>query len=169
MDQHDPPGTGRPAGIAPAAGAPGLNVSTDLLSGLLFAALGTGALYISWRYPAGTAQRMGPGYFPHLVSGLLVALGAILIARSWFRPGETIAIVDLRPLLFVLIGTCAFGLLIERAGFIAACVAVVVTSRLARPDFRFLEVLLLAAGLAACSAALFVYALGLSVRLLPPF
>jgi hypothetical protein len=148
-------------------GSGGLLLSTDLLSGLLFAALGIGALYISWRYPAGTAARMGPGYFPHLVSGLLALLGGILIVRSWFRPGATIAILDLRPLLFVLIGTCAFGLLIERGGFLLACVAVVVASRLARPDFKLLEVLLLAAGLAAGSAALFVYALGLSVRLLP--
>jgi hypothetical protein len=131
--------------------------------------LGAGALYISWRYPAGTAARMGPGYFPHMVSGLLVLLGGILIVRSWFRPGETIAIVDLRPLLFVLAGTIAFGLLIERAGFLAASVALVTASRLARPDFRALEVLLLATGLAACAALLFVYALGLSVRLLPPY
>jgi hypothetical protein len=144
-----------------------LLLSTDLLSGLLFAALGAGALYISWRYPAGTAARMGPGYFPHLVSSLLVLLGGILIVRAWFRPGETIAILDLRPLLFVLLGTVAFGLLIERAGLIAASVVVVVASRLARPDFRPLEVLLLAAGLAAAAALLFVYALGLSVRLLP--
>jgi hypothetical protein len=144
-----------------------LLLSTDLLSGLLFAALGAGALYISWRYPAGTAARMGPGYFPHLVSSLLVLLGCILIVRAWFRPGETIAILDLRPLLFVLLGTVAFGLLIERAGLIAASAVVVVASRLARPGFRPVEVLLLAAGLAGGAALLFVYALGLSVRLLP--
>ena len=94
-------------------------------------------------------------------------LGGILIVRAWFRPGETIAIVDLRPLLFVLLGTVAFGLLIERAGLIAASVAVIVAGRLARPDFRFLEVLLLAVGLAGGAALLFVTALGLSVRLLP--
>ena len=167
MDQRNEPGADRPLGVDPTVGAPRLILSTDLLSGLLFAALGAGALYISWRYPAGTAARMGPGYFPHMVSGLLVLLGGILIIRSWFRPGETVAIVDLRPLLFVLLGTGVFGLLIERAGFIAACVALIVASRLARPDFKIAEVLLLAAGLAACSAALFVYALGLSVRLLP--
>ena len=144
-----------------------LLLSTDLLSGLLFAALGAGALYISWRYPAGTAARMGPGYFPHLVSSLLVLLGGILIVRAWFRPGETIAALDLRPLMFVLLGTLAFGLLIERAGLIAASAVVVVASRLARPGFRAVEVLLLAAGLAGGAALLFVYALGLSVRLLP--
>lgn len=166
MDQRNKPGTDRPVGTDLAA-SPKLLLSTDLLSGLLFAGLGAGALYISWRYPAGTAARMGPGYFPHLVSGLLVLLGGILVIRSWFRPGETIAIVDLRPLLFVLIGTIAFGLLIERAGFIAACVALIVAGRLARPDFRIVEVFLLAAALTACAVALFVYALGLSVRLLP--
>ena len=157
----------KPGDDSASAGPSAFLLSTDLLSGLLFTALGVGALCISWRYPAGTAARMGPGYFPHLISGLLVFLGTILIVRSWFRPGETIAIIDLRPLLFVLLGTIAFGLLIERAGFIAACVVLIVASRLARPDFRIVEVLLLATGLAACSAALFIYALGLSVRLLP--
>jgi putative tricarboxylic transport membrane protein len=156
-----------PGDASSPTGNASLLLSTDLLSGLLFAALGAGALYISWRYPAGTAARMGPGYFPHLVSSLLVLLGGILMLRAWFRPGETIAILDLRPLLFVLLGTVAFGLLIERAGLIAASAMVVVASRFARPGFRPVEVLLLAAGLAGGAALLFVYALGLSVRLLP--
>jgi hypothetical protein len=149
-------------------GSPGrLILSTDLLSGLLFVGLGAGALYVSWGYPAGTAERMGPGYFPHLVGGLLVALGAILVVRSWIRPGETIEIIDLRPLIFVLAGTIAFGVLLERVGLLLASVVLIVASRLARPDFRIVEVLALGLGLAAVSAALFVYALGLSVRLLP--
>lgn len=144
-----------------------LRVSTDLLSGLLFAALGATALYVSWRYPAGTAARMGPGYFPHLVGGLLLLLGSILAARALVRPGERVGTLDLRPLVFVLIATCAFGFLIERAGLLAASLVLVVAARLARPDFKLAEVLLLAAVLAAGVAALFVYALGMNVRLLP--
>jgi putative tricarboxylic transport membrane protein len=144
-----------------------LRLSTDLLSGLLFAALGATALYVSWRYPAGTAARMGPGYFPHLVGGLLLLLGGILALRALWRPGERVGTLDLRPLVFVLIATCSFGFLIERAGLLVAGVVLVVAARLARPDFRLLEVLLLAVGLAACATLLFVYALGMNVRLLP--
>jgi hypothetical protein len=145
----------------------GLRLSSDLLSGLLFALLGAAALYISWRYPAGTPARMGPGYFPHLVGGLLTLLGGILIVRSWFRPGELVDVISLRPLLFVLIGTVSFGALIERTGLLPASIVLIIAGRLARPDFRIVEVLLLAIGLATAAALLFVYALGLSVKLHP--
>jgi putative tricarboxylic transport membrane protein len=148
-------------------GAPALKLSSDLLSGLLFTLLGVGALYVSWQYPAGTAARMGPGYFPHLVSGLLTLLGVILILRSWFQPGEFVDAINLRPLLFVLIGTVSFGVLIERTGLLPASIVLIIAGRLARPDFKIAEVLLLAVGLAAAAALLFVYALGLGVKLHP--
>jgi hypothetical protein len=98
---------------------------------------------------------------------LLTLLGGILIVRSWFRPGELVDVISLRPLLFVLIGTVSFGALIERTGLLPASVVLIIAGRLARPDFRIVEVLLLAIGLAAAAALLFVYALGLSVKLHP--
>jgi hypothetical protein len=159
--------SGEDASASADGDSPGLKLSSDLLSGLLFTLLGAAALYISWRYPTGTAARMGPGYFPRLVGGLLTLLGGILIVRSWFRPGEVIEVINLRPLVFVLLGTVAFGVLIERTGLLPASIVLIIAGRLARPDFRIVEVLLLSVGLAAGAALLFAYALGLSVKLHP--
>ena len=139
----------------------------DFAAGLIYILAGGGFSLGALNYKLGEPARMGPGYFPHLVGGLLLLLGTILAVRALFRPGERVGTLDLRPLLFVLIATCAFGFLIERAGLLVASVILVVAARLARPDFRLIEVLLLAAVLAACVAALFVYALGMNVRLLP--
>src|SRR5262249_12825477 len=144
-----------------------VKLSTDFLSGLFFATLGAAALYISWRYPAGTAARMGPGYFPHMVASLLILLGGVLVVRSLFKPGETVAEIDLRPLLFVLLATLSFWILIEHAGYLIASAAVIVLARFARPDYRPLEVAVLAIGLSAISAFLFSYLLGMNYRLFP--
>jgi len=142
-----------------------IRLSTDLLTGLLFLALGGFAIIYGWNYPVGSAVRMGPGYYPLLVSCGLALLGTILIIRSFFLPGETIGTIALRPLLFVLIGTLVFGLLVERTGFVLASIVLVFAARLADRDFRFTEVALLAALLIALIAGLFW--LGLSLPLKP--
>ena len=142
-----------------------VRLSTDLLTGLLFLALGGFAIVYGWHYPIGTAARMGPGYYPLAVSLGLVLLGAVLIIRSFFVASETIGSIALRPLIFVLLGTLAFGLLVERTGFVIASFVVVFAARLADRDFRLIEVTLLAAFLVAFVGALFW--LGLSLPLKP--
>jgi Tripartite tricarboxylate transporter TctB family len=143
----------------------GMRLSTDLLTGLLFLALGGFAIVYGWHYPTGTAARMGPGYYPLLVSSGLIVLGAILFIRSFIWPGENVGTITLRPLFFVLLGTFVFGLLVERTGFVLASFVLVFAARLADRDFRLVEVALLAAVLVAFVAALFW--LGLSLPLKP--
>src|SRR5918998_1360991 len=65
-----------------------IRLSTDLLTGLLFLALGAFAMIYGSRYSLGTAARMGPGYYPLLASsGLLLVVAARLADRE-FRPLE---------------------------------------------------------------------------------
>lgn len=143
-----------------------MRLTTDLLTGLLFLALGGFVIIYGMRYPIGSAVRMGPGYFPLLTSILLVLLGVVLVARSYVRPGKTIGTLALRPLLVVLTATLAFGLLIERTGFLVASVVLVFVSRFADRGFRFGEVAALAIFLTALIAAIFRYGLGLPLRML---
>ena len=109
-----------------------IRLSTDLLTGLLFLALGAFAMVYGSRYPLGTAARMGPGYYPLLASSGLVLLGLVLVVRSFVTTttGE-VGSVNLRPLVLILIGTLAFGLLIDRAGLIIAGLGLVFAARLA--------------------------------------
>ena len=66
----------------------------------------------------------------------------------------------------MLAGVLAFGLLIERLGLLAAGILLVLAARAAERGFGVLETALLAVGLTLGAAALFVYGLGLPIKLL---
>ena len=141
-----------------------LRLSTDLATGILFIALGAFALAYGWRYAVGTTARMGPGYFPLLISTGLLLIGAILVARSLFTAGDVVGAVAWRPLVLVLAGVFAFGLLIDRAGLLAAGILLIVAARLADRDLRPVETTLLAIGLTAVTGAVFLHGLGLPIK-----
>jgi hypothetical protein len=144
-----------------------IRLSSDLLTGLLFLALGAFAMIYGSRYSLGTAARMGPGYYPLLASSGLVLLGVVLVVRSFLAATEPVGAVNLRPLLLILAGTLTFGLLLDRGGFILAALLLVFAVRLADRGFRFLEVAALAAFLLAFTLATFRYGLGMPLRLWP--
>lgn len=143
-----------------------VRVSTDLLTGVLFVALGGFAIVYGSRYSLGTAARMGAGYFPLLISCGLLLIGTILIVRASLGAGEALGAIGWRPLVLVLAGVLAFGLLIDRLGLLAAGILLVLAARGADRGFGVLEAALLAAGLTLGAAALFIYGLGLPLRLL---
>ena len=61
--------------------------SKDFLAGILFVAFGLFGLWLARTLPAGTASAMEAGYFPRLVCGLLVAIGALLAVVSLLPGG----------------------------------------------------------------------------------
>ena len=144
-----------------------IRLSTDLLSGVLFLALGAFAMVYGSRYGLGTAARMGPGYYPLLASSGLILIGLVLVVRSLLRTTEEVGEINVRPLVLVLAGTLAFGLLIDRIGFIIASVVMVIAARLGERGFKPVEVALLALGLVAFTLAIFRYGLGMPLKLWP--
>jgi hypothetical protein len=142
--------------------------SSDLLTAILFLALGFAALFYSGtHYALGTPSRMGAGFFPTLLSIGLIFIGVILLLQTFFDQDEAVGEIDVRVVLFVLAGTFLFGLLIESAGLLVASAALVLAARIADRGFNVIETLVLAAGLFALSAGLFRYALGMPLHLLP--
>lgn len=143
-----------------------VRLTTDFLTGLLFLAFGLFVIVYGSRYSLGTTARMGPGYYPLIASSGLSILGVILIGRSVVKgTGDALSGISLRPLIMILVGTAAFGLLIERAGFLAAAIALVVLTRFAEKEPRLAETAALALGLTAFTTAIFWYALGMPLRL----
>jgi lysylphosphatidylglycerol synthetase-like protein (DUF2156 family) len=141
-----------------------IRMSTDILTGILFLGVSIGAVtIIGTSYSLGTASRMGPGFFPLIVSVMLGILGAILVARSILSQTESVGIVDLRPLLLVLASTLFFGLAIESLGLAVAGIVLVFGARLAGREFKVVEVTVLAVTLVAACILLFGYALGLNL------
>ena len=118
-------------------------------------------------YSLGTAGKMGPGYFPLLLGGLLAALGAMLISRSLALSGEPVARFHVLPLAIIAAAVCLFGALIEPLGLVLSLVVLTLMSASAGPQFRLLETLALTAMLIVFSVGVFVYALGLPLNIWP--
>jgi hypothetical protein len=140
----------------------------DFWSGLLFGGLGlSAALYAATHYNMGTAVRMGPAYFPTWVGGIVALLGAVLVVRSLRLDGPPKPPIHWRPTLFILGASIVFGYLLKPLGMVLATVLLVVGSAAGGHEFRWREVLLLAAGLAVFSVGVFVYGLGLPFPMWP--
>lgn len=138
----------------------------DVWAGLMLIGIGAAAMLIARSYPFGTALRMGPGYFPMMIGGLLIVFGLIVLG-SGLRESETISgSWSLRALVIVPLSLVLFGLLMAHAGFVPALLVLIIGSATATTEFRPIEVLLFAIALTALSVAVFVYALGLPYPLL---
>jgi hypothetical protein len=132
----------------------------DFWSGILFIAFGCAGLWFGRDYIVGTAARMGPGYFPLMMSLALVGIGGFLLVRSLLIAGGPIERSALWPQLLILSAIVVFGLLIERLGLAVAVAAVALISGFAAHGMRWFELLVLALVLAATCVLLFVYFLG---------
>lgn len=140
---------------------------TNLQAGLLFASIGLAALILSRDYTLGTAARMGPGYFPTLLSGILLVLGLIIGVRAIWQPGPEPKAFKLVPLLIMTGAVVLFAVLVDRVGIAVATVILTLGARLAAPQRRWLEVLLLAVTLSAAAVVIFGYGLGIPFVLWP--
>ena len=54
----------------------------DFWSGLLLIVTGAGAIFIARNYAFGSSLRMGPGYFPTVLGGLLIVFGLYIAAMG---------------------------------------------------------------------------------------
>jgi putative tricarboxylic transport membrane protein len=131
------------------------------LSGLMFIGIGGIALYIARDYPMGSALRMGPGYFPNVLSGVLILFGIGMLVKGLLRPERVEGNWSVRALCILPLATVIFGLLMGHAGFVPALLVLVPTAAYAGTEFKLFEVLALAAGLTIASWALFIWGLGL--------
>lgn len=135
----------------------------DFWSGILFIVFGCAGLWFGRSYAIGTLSRMGPGFFPMVMSAALIGTGAVLVARSLVVSGEPIEPIEriaLWPQLLILAGIVAFGLLIERVGLAVSVIAVALISGVAARGLRWFELAALALAMSALSVALFVHLLG---------
>jgi hypothetical protein len=139
----------------------------DFWSGIMFLAFAAVALLAAHGYATGTAGKMGPGYFPMLLGGVLGLLGLVLVVRSLLVEGEPVTRLHVLPLAVIAIGVCLFGLFIERLGLVVSLVAVTMVTALASRESRPIEYAALALVLAAFSVGIFVYALRLPLPVWP--
>ena len=142
----------------------------DFWSGVMLVVVGIVAGWIARGYPMGTVLRMGSGYFPTILSGILVVFGLALMLRAVrttesIEPGWSFRALIILPFAFAM-----FGYLLDRAGFVPAMLVLVLGSAIAGSEFRVLEVVGLAVFMTVISIAIFIYGLGLPYQMLvwPP-
>ena len=138
----------------------------DFWTGVIYIAFGSAALIISRDYGMGTAVKMGPAYFPTILSGLLMTIGVISLVRSFIRPGSPVGTLALKGLALVITSTILFGLIVRGAGLIVALPVLVIISSLASTRFRWRYSLALAAGLTVFCILIFRQGLGVPLPIL---
>lgn len=132
----------------------------DFWTAIIYIAIGSLFLLISRVYPMGSSLKMGPAYFPTILSSLLIAIGTVSLVRSFFQRGTPVGGFTFRGLLLVIAGTVVFGLIVRGAGLIVALPTLVIISAYASIRFRWAEALALAAGLTLFCILVFVKGLG---------
>ena len=100
----------------------------DYKSGILFLALGLAVCYFSWKIGLGSPAKPGPGFMPFLAGLLLAALSFALVVQvllSWTVPTWKTNI-QWKNILAVLATMIAYGLLLEKIGFVLVTLGFVI-------------------------------------------
>ena len=137
----------------------------DFLAGLLMISVGAIAFYMALDYPFGSALRMGPGYFPRVLAGILITFGLYVMIRG-IKSGEKVeGTWGWKALAMITVAFVVFGWLMDRIGMIPSLVVMFFLAALAGHQFKWLEVTILTVLMTAFAWAVFIWGLGLPYRL----
>ncbi len=140
--------------------------SKDFLSGVIFLVAGLASIGLARSYTMGTTMRMGPGYFPSVLGGLLALVGLALMVRAGLQAGVSVGRLAFGKLALVMVSNVLFALLLRRLGLAGALILLVLVSAYASKRFRWPVALALAVGLAVGSSLIFTSLLGLPIPIL---
>jgi Tripartite tricarboxylate transporter TctB family len=144
--------------------------SKDAVAGVVFILIGLGFGLNAWlNLPLGTSLRMGPGYFPLVLSGILVLLGVVTLFHAMQIPDEPWGSVAWRGMLFILIGPIAFGATIQGLGLVPALAMIAFITSFASHRVSVPLAIVLTAGLTLFCVAVFHWGLGMPVPLFGPW
>lgn len=146
-----------------------LGDNKDFWTGMMFIGVGVAAMYIARDYRFGSTLRMGPGFFPTMLGGILIAFGICIMAVG-LRSGEKIrGHLSLRAIVLLPLSLVLFGILMKFAGFIPAVGILIFVSAASGREFKLMEIMLLTVVLTLTSVALFIWGLGMPYPLFKGF
>jgi putative tricarboxylic transport membrane protein len=138
----------------------------DFWTGLIYIFVGSGALIISRDYDMGTAVKMGPAYFPTILSLVLMVIGVISVLRSFVKSGSPIGAVAWKGLVLIAVSTVLFGAIVRGAGLIVALPLLVIVSASASARFSWKTSIAEAAGITVFCILVFLKGLGVPLPIL---
>jgi hypothetical protein len=150
---------------------PTMEKPRDVVGGLIVMAIGIGFLVTGRDLEVGTSFRMGPGYFPTILSILMIALGSIItllaLRAPAFKNGSSL--LPWRGLALIIGAPLAFGATLVGLGLAPAVLMVVLATAWSSRYASVRSSVPLSLGLAAFCALLFIRLLGLPLPLTGPW
>ena len=143
---------------------------SDLAAGVIFIAFGLWFGLSSYlNLPIGTALRMGPGYAPLVLSGVLLVLGVLIFGGALRSAPEPVGRLAWRGLAFLLPAPILFGLSVRGLGFVPAIFLAALLASFASPRMKPWQAVVLALTITLFSTLVFSVALGLPFRRFGPW
>jgi Tripartite tricarboxylate transporter TctB family. len=148
-----------------------LNASRDdLAAGAIFVAFGSFFALEAMKYEFGTPFRMGPGFMPILLGGILVALGVAVAAKGFGKPETGSGPAwPWRGIVLVLGTILFFAATIRGLGFVPVVLTTALVTALSSRRNSWLAALVIALGLTMLCYLIFVVGLGMIVPLFGPW
>ena len=143
--------------------------SKDFCTGLIYIFFGVSAILIARDYAMGTGLKMGPGYFPTILGGVLSAIGAIAVIRSFIVAGTPVGAFAFKGLTLVSVSVLMFGFIVRGAGLAVALPLLIIISAGASMRFRWRPTLLIAGGLTIFCVLVFLKGLGIPLPIIGPW
>jgi hypothetical protein len=141
----------------------------DFLAGLIFIGLGAAFAIGALGYPLGSALRMGPGYIPVALGGVLVLLGLLVVVEGFYAEGSELGPTPWRAIVLILAAIFFFGLMVRRLGLAPTLFIASFIASFSSREMRLVPALVIALALTVFCILIFVKALGLPVPLFGPW
>ncbi len=139
----------------------------DVVGGLAMMALG---VFVGWyaysEYEIGQLNRMGPGFFPVWLGGILAVLGFFIALPAFFRKGRALS-VDIKTLVFVTASIVVFASLLKVLGILITTFIAVMISSMAKGGVSWKARVLVALGISATTWLVFIFGLGMILPVFP--
>ena len=143
----------------------------DFYAGIMFMLFGITFVGMSQLYTIGSASKMGPGYFPTILGGLLFMLGLIVFVGAFGKNAETLTVEKFQfdISLYLLGGVGLFAVALGPLGFILAITLLIFVSSKASHEFSLKDTAISIVVLLISSYLVFILGLQLQMPVFPKF
>ena len=143
----------------------------DVVGGVAVMAIGAGFLLFGQELEMGTSFRMGPGYFPTILSIVMIGLGAGITVQALRELSQenSFGLIPWRGLVLIIGAPLVFAATLLGFGLAPAVLMVVFATAWASRYASLRGSLPLSIGLSAFCALLFIRLLGLPLPLIGPW
>jgi hypothetical protein len=136
----------------------------DALAGLVLIAFGLAFAIGALGYELGSAVRMGPGYVPLALGGILVVIGILVIVEGYLTgEGSPIGPVPWRAVVLLLAAIVFFGLTVRRLGLAPSLFVTALMASFSSRRMGILAAFVIALALTVFCILIFVEALGMPI------